>query len=69
MVMSPSVKQRRAELEGMNAAGVIPAYRGTGVHDGWGPYAHYEDVEHALCGAHLLRELDGAADPALYNQP
>jgi transposase len=28
------------------------------VHDGWSPYWRYE-VTHALCGAHLLRELDG----------
>jgi transposase len=27
------------------------------VHDGWAPYWRY-DVTHALCGAHLLRELD-----------
>jgi transposase len=28
------------------------------VHDGWAPYWRYEDVRHALCGAHLLRELE-----------
>jgi len=22
------------------------------VHDGWAPYWRYEDVRHALCGAH-----------------
>jgi hypothetical protein len=27
------------------------------VHDGWAPYWRYE-VTHALCGAHLLRELE-----------
>jgi predicted ATPase len=36
-------------------------------HDGWGPYAHYR-AQHALCGAHLLRELDGAADPGRRKQ-
>lgn len=56
-------------VEGMDAAGVLPAYRGISVHDGWGPYAHYQDAQHALCGAHLLRELDGAADPDLWDQP
>ncbi len=56
-------------LEGMNAAGVLPAYTGVPVHDCWGPYAHYRDARHALCGAHLLRELDGAADPDLWDQP
>ena len=55
-------------IEGMNAAGVLPPYRGVPVHDCWGPYAHYQDAQHALCGAHLLRELDGAADPDLWDQ-
>jgi transposase len=32
------------------------------VHDCWGPYGHYRDAQHPLCGAHLLRELDWAAD-------
>jgi transposase len=30
------------------------------VHDGWSPYLSY-DALHALCGAHLLRELDAIA--------
>jgi len=30
------------------------------VHDGWAPYRRY-DVTHALCGAHLLRELEAVA--------
>jgi len=37
--------------------GVLPAYRGTCVHDGWLSYTHYPGCRHALCGAHLLREL------------
>jgi transposase len=32
------------------------------VHDGWSPYWRYQDVRHALCGAHLLRELEGISD-------
>jgi transposase len=36
---------------------ILPAYRGTCVHDGWLSYTHYPDCRHALCGAHLLREL------------
>jgi transposase len=36
---------------------VLPAYRGTCVHDGWLSYTHYPNCRHALCGAHLLREL------------
>jgi transposase len=37
--------------------GVLPTYRGTCVHDGWLSYTHYPGCRHALCGAHLLREL------------
>jgi transposase len=36
---------------------ILPAYRGTCVHDGWLSYTHYPDCRHALCVAHLLREL------------
>jgi transposase len=36
---------------------ILPAYRGTCVHDGWLSYTHYPSCRHALCGAHLLREL------------
>ncbi|MFL6334560.1 MAG: IS66 family transposase [Pyrinomonadaceae bacterium] len=38
-------------------AGVLPSYRGTCVHDGWPAYSFYTQCRHALCGAHLLREL------------
>jgi transposase len=46
----------------MDAAGVLPGFVGVAVHDGWSPYWRYEDVRHALCGAHLLRELDAITD-------
>jgi transposase len=36
---------------------VLPRYRGTCVHDGWLSYTYYSRCRHALCGAHLLREL------------
>jgi transposase len=37
--------------------GILPAFRGTSVHDGWPAYTYYYQCRHALCGAHLLREL------------
>jgi hypothetical protein len=37
--------------------GILPRYGGTCVHDGWLSYTHYSGCRHALCGAHLLREL------------
>jgi transposase len=45
----------------MDAAGVLGGFGGVAVHDGWAPYWRY-DVTHALCGAHLLRELEGVAE-------
>ena len=44
--------------EAIEANGVIPAFDGTLVHDCWRPYFQYGGG-HALCGAHLLRELAG----------
>jgi hypothetical protein len=46
----------------MDAAGVLPGFAGVAVHDGWSPYWRYEQVTHALCGAHLLRELDAITE-------
>jgi transposase len=47
--------------EAIEANGVIPAFKGVLVHDCWGPYFRYGG-EHALCGAHLLRELLGVCE-------
>lgn len=50
-------------IEAMTAAGVLPAL-GTDtvlVHDFWAPYWNLT-VVHAVCGAHLLRELTAAAE-------
>jgi transposase len=48
--------------QAMDAAGVLPDFCGVAVHDGWAPYWRYEHVVHALCGAHLLRELEAITD-------
>lgn len=42
--------------------GVLPAFTGTAVHDGWRPYWHDQQCRHALCGAHLLRDLAAVAE-------
>jgi transposase len=46
----------------MDAAGVLPGFAGVAVHDGWSPYWRYGKATHALCAAHLLRELDAIVD-------
>jgi transposase len=43
--------------EGSEAGGVLQEYEGTLVHDCWKPYFGFDKCEHALCCAHLLREL------------
>lgn len=47
--------KRRGRLA-MDAAGILPQYRGCAVHDFLPAYLDY-DCDHALCNGHLLREL------------
>jgi transposase len=44
--------------EAMDDMGILPEFEGIAVHDGWKPYNNYE-CDHALCNAHLQRELTG----------
>jgi hypothetical protein len=48
--------------KGMAALGVLPGYTGVAVHDAWAPYDTYTDSTHALCNAHVLRELQAVTD-------
>lgn len=41
--------------------GLLPAFAGTAVHDGWASYMSY-GCRHALCNAHHLRELTFLAE-------
>lgn len=50
------VHEKRGQ-EAMHAIGVIPRYGGVIIHDCWASYLAYTHCDHALCGAHLLREL------------
>ena len=44
------------------AVGLLPAYAGTAVHDGYASYFTHRGCAHALCGVHLLRELTFLAE-------
>lgn len=44
-----------------DAAGVLPEYTGTMVHDRLSLYFSYDRATHGLCGAHLLRDLAAVA--------
>lgn len=61
-----SVHEKRG-CEGMDAAGILPKATGVAVHDGWASYTKYNNVTHAECGAHHLRELIWVIDHT--NQP
>ena len=46
----------------MDAAGVLPDFRGIAIHDGLVVYRQYDKAQHGLCNAHHLRELAGIAE-------
>ena len=48
---------RRRGAEAMRSLGILPAFRGCAVHDGWKSYFTFDECAHALCNAHHLREL------------
>ena len=56
-----TINQKRGQI-GMDAANVLPHFQGITVHDCWGSYWKYQNVTHAICCAHLLRELNGVIE-------
>ena len=47
--------------EAMDAAGILPKFTGTSVHDMWASYFRYP-ARHGVCNAHVLRELTFALE-------
>lgn len=53
------VHQKRGK-EAMKAEkSVLSGFKGIGVHDCWGSYFGFDQMKHAICNAHILRELTG----------
>jgi transposase len=46
----------------IDAIDILPRFRGISVHDGLNAYPQYDNCQHALCNAHLLRELTFVAE-------
>jgi len=51
-----SVHPKRGR-DGMQAMGILPAFEGRAVHDCWRSYFTFDNCQHAVCNAHLLRDL------------
>ena len=49
-------------FKGMEQCGVLTEFNGIAMHDCWASYWNYPDVTHAVCCAHLLRELTGITE-------
>lgn len=56
-----SISKKRGQT-GMDEARILPNFTGIIVHDCWGSYWKYPDAVHAVCCAHLLRELNGVEE-------
>ena len=53
-----TVSHKRGK-QGIDENGILPEFHGIAMHDCWSPYWKYEGILHAICNAHLLRELTG----------
>ena len=54
MFVHPSRGMKAHEAQSQN---ILTDYQGWLVHDCWQTYFNFPNSNHALCGAHLLREL------------
>lgn len=51
------VHARRGKQALKSEYSILPQFRGWAIHDCWRSYFAFEDCKHAVCCAHLLREL------------
>lgn len=56
------VSQHRGKKALESEQSIIKKFFGWAVHDCWSSYFNFENVNHAICGAHLLREFQGLTD-------
>ena len=53
------VHEKRGKLAMDSEKSVLNRIRGWLVHDCWSGYFRFNNMKHAICGAHILRELEG----------
>ncbi len=53
------VHRKRGTQAMRDEMSVLPNFKAVAVHDCWGSYFGFDEMKHAVCGAHILRELNG----------
>lgn len=56
------VHANRGKKALVDPVSLLPDYKGWAVHDCWSSYFKFDQCNHSICGAHLLRELQGLVD-------
>jgi len=49
-------------VDATDRMGLLPRLKGTLIHDRWAPHWRYKAMRHAICNAHLLRDLAAAGE-------
>ena len=53
------VHAKRGQAAMTDEASVLPDFKGVAGHDCWGSYFGFAEMKHAVCNAHIVRELNG----------
>ena len=53
------VHPKRGQEAMRSEKSILAEFRGIGVHDCWASYFSFTEMSHAICNAHILRELTG----------
>jgi len=56
------IHQKRGRQALESTSSVLPSFQGRAIHDRWASYFKFEDGQHGLCNAHILRALQGVQE-------
>ena len=56
------VHEKRGTLALTSDKSILDRIKGWLVHDCWSSYFRFKKFKHAICGAHILRELEGLSE-------